>query len=49
MLSFFNIQAGLAATALCFAGLSIAAAVALVTAPITPRLAVAKTVDIANR
>lgn len=48
MLSFFNVQAGIAAAALCFAGFGIAAAVALVTAPLTPRLAVARTVDIAN-
>lgn len=46
MLSFINVQAGLAATGLCLGGFAISAAVALVTAPITPKLAIAKSTEV---
>ncbi len=41
-----NIQTGLAVAAVCLGGIGIGAAVALVTAPISPRLALAKEGDI---
>ena len=44
MRTVFNPRAGAAATGLFLGGLAISGAVALVTAPLTPRLAIAETV-----